>query len=237
MEALKRWTRSPKGKAWGPIVVACAVGAAVFWEVRSGLAAKARGLSDPRYLIAARDLSEGLSVSFSDLTFRFAQSSPVPSGAITDQELHLLSDSQWARPVRQGEWVTWGVLRPAPAGLGTAVPKGMRAHGVEFDASPPVFPKDRIDVFWNSDDPRQAPAALVEGVQVLRVRREAGRQAVVLALHPDDIPVLEKAAGGGKLSLSVRNPEEAPASGPRRRPPFGRKSSPHRRIEIWTEKS
>jgi len=237
MEALKHWARSPRGRAWGPILVACGVGAAVFWEVRSGLLARAKGLSDPRYLVAKRDLSEGLAVSFSDLSFRFADGTPVPSGAVTDQELHLLTDSKWSRGVRQGEWVTWASMRPAPAGLGAAVPKGMRAHGVEFDASPPVFPKDRIDVLWRSEDSGQTPVALVEGAMVLRVQREAGRQSVVLALHPDDIPVLEKAVGGGKLSLSVRNPEEAPAHGSRRRPSFGGSRPLHRRIEIWSEKT
>ncbi len=239
MEALKKWGRAPRVKAWGPLLVAVGVGVAVFWEVRAGLAARARGLSDPRYLVAARDLSAGLPVSFSDLSFRFAGDEPVPSGAVTDQELALLADSVWKAALPKGGWVTWAVLAAArDSGLGASTPKGMRAHGIELASGPPVFPKDRIDVFWRSRDPAAAPSLVVEAAQVLRVRREGSSQSVVLAVYPDDIPVLEKAAGNGTLSLSVRNPEETASRSSRsRRHAPSRGSLSPRRVEIWTDKA
>jgi Flp pilus assembly protein CpaB len=241
MEALKHWARGPRVRAWGPIFVALLVGGAVFWEVRAAVVAGSRRLSDPRYLVAARDLALGLPVSLSDLSFRHADSEPVPKGAITDQELHLLSDSAWARPLGKGDWVTWSVVAAAHQGVGATVPRGMRAHGLELKTGPQVFPKDRIDVLWLPSDPRNPAAGatlIVENVQVLRVKRDGARQSLVLAVTPDDIPVLEKAAGSGTLSLSVRNPEEATDPARRRRgSTWLRGRSPNRRVEVWTDKT
>jgi Flp pilus assembly protein CpaB len=237
MEALKRWARGPTSRAWGPILVAVGVGAAVFWEVRAGLSARRHDMADPRYLVAARDLRAGLAVSLSDLSFRFAEKeTPVPQGALTDQDLHLIADSEWARPLKAGEWISWSALGPATSkGVGAFVPRGMRAHGIEVPAGPRVFAKDEVDVFWRPKNESDTPQLLVEGARVLQVQRRGEHQTLVLAVDPDDIPVLEKAGGSGTLSLSVRNPEEGVGRPGRRRRARLRKVPP-RRVEIWTEK-
>lgn len=236
MEALKRWGKGKRIRRWGPILVALGVGFSVFWEVKAGLAVRAAKLSDPRYLVAARPLAAQLPVSLSDLTFRFAGSDPVPKGAITDQELHLIGDSVTTRSFQEGEFLNWsGIASSRNEGLAASVPRGMRAHRIEVESGPPLFAKDKVDIFWRPLNREASASLLLEAVRVLRVTRESGRQGVVVAVAQDDIPALEKAVGNGTLSLSVRNPDEAP-SGPRRnRGSHGSRKS--RKVEIWTERS
>jgi hypothetical protein len=235
MEAVKRLWPGRSGKAWwtrGLVVLGVSVG--IFFEVNSFFSKPEISLSEPRYLAARRDLPEGFPVNFLDFTAvpRSRLKVSLPKGALTDQDLHLLKGAVFRTSVSEGALLTLDQLQLSPRwiGLGGVVPQGLRAYPLRPLNSLPVGQGDKIDILLVSGpDPG---SSLVEGALVLQAGFRDPDFEVIVALSTDDIALLEKAQQRGKLSIALRNPQEAPAS---RRNLKQRSRKAKSNIEIWSE--
>lgn len=229
--------RPLKGKKLG-FSFAAALFVAVFLclEAHSYLKIRQAKLTDPRYLVASRDLGLGNQIYFSDLTLVVGRSisGKIPAGALTDQDLSLLSGSRLSRDLRSGEVLTASHLEArVNRRLAFGVPSGSRAFALTEIVAPEVKAGDRVDVYFTSQVPEMVAALLLENVPVLRYVFEDSR--LVVAVSPSDIGLLEKARRNGSLSVALRNPEEkAPAGKTFRQlwPNHKKKSSG---VEVWEE--
>ena len=119
----------------------------------------------------------------------------------------------------------------APALYGTSVPEGMRAVSIPVDevtgVSHGVKHGDRVDVISVSNIPGkgggQVSRLILQAVEVLAAAREGGtmdpgrtagaarqvsKWVVTLLLTPSQAAVVTAADASGKLSLTVRNPQD-----------------------------
>lgn len=162
--------------------------------------------------------------------------SAVPGG-LTDQDLHLLKGARVNRAIARGEAITLDTVSLAPqlTGMARSVPRGHRAYLITTSFPVPASPGDRVDVLVTPPGESEIPDLVAEAALVLHSRGRAGFGETLVAVPASRIPWLEKAQQRGKLTLVLRNPQEAPRQAvpagptwfraPRRRPP----------VPVWEE--
>jgi Flp pilus assembly protein CpaB len=217
--------------------IAVISGAAACWQARYLMTAEAPRISDPRYLFLVRDLPKGQPIQFADLTPGYFRGTPgeLPRGAVTDQDLEWVKGAVLRQAVVSGQCLTFAMLelRAGTGPIGKRIPRGMRAYELEVDRGVRVQAADSIDIL-SVPSRGEAPTTLVEGAVVLAADRAGGGLAVTVALEPDEVAWVEKAAQTGKLKIALRNPDDEK---PPRRPQArrGRRRNLPQRVEVWSE--
>jgi Flp pilus assembly protein CpaB len=233
--ALKFLRRQPFGVS---LLLSALVGVAIAAEV-SGWHETQR-ISDPRYLVAKRDLHTGEALGLTDfgLATRGALGGQVPPGSITDQDLELVRGAWLESDLTEGEVLTLSALRSPSQRLSRgAIPAGFLAYPLRAESSLPVLKGDQVDLILRPDLREESPETLVENARILTVERSAEpgeAPTLILALRQEDVELVEKAQQRGKLRLALRSPKDASrGSRHKRRRTSARRS--HSRIEILTE--
>lgn len=232
---LRRFSRSPL-VFWSAVAVL----ASTTGFIASGYLDAARRQAS-RYgplrplLVAARDVDAGEVVRSGDLVVREVPAAMVPQRGLVDRRdavgrtvvVKLFAGS----PVLRGHLAPWGLH-----GIAALLPEGTRAVAVPTgSASVPVRRGDLVDVLATfepqpADGASGGPAARGAAaeptfpVAVAAPVVDVGREAVTVAVHPEDAKAVAFAVGRGAVTLTLTTPgsEREPGRGPPFPAPPGR---------------
>jgi len=237
MEAIKKIESSlqanpKKFGLWLSVVIA----ALVAWESRKLFDFRPVSMSEPRVLVANRDLSEDETVSLTDLNIVPNSKLPATPKAkvFSDQELFLLNGKKLKTAVKKGEPITVDLIE-----LGQkqnhliSIPNGRRAYFVETIASAMVSPGVNVDLVLKPFLDNKSSLILVENVLVLSVEKQSEASGVIIALTPDEIEWVERNLRIGRIVLAVRNPNEPTTRRALKKPKQGKQKRV--KVEIITE--
>lgn len=173
--------------------------------------------TDPRYLVFKRNMPEGIPLHFRDLGLSEGTDT-TPNDAMTDQDLPWLKGAILMKPKKMGEVLRFSDLSLAPemVGLSSQIPKGFRAYAINVMSAIPLRRNDSIDIHLSPKSPLEKAMLLVEKIKVLETLgadRPSFRQfpierQIVVAIPWENVELLEKAKQKGKLSVTLRHPEE-----------------------------
>ena len=174
-------------------------------------------------VVAATDLSVGVTLAPKDVTYLDWYSDALPSGAFTKTDAvvgHPLLYPMAARePILQQDLGVEG----AGIGLAGKIPEGMRAVSVPINDSSGVAgliqPNSRVDVMFTRPGSmaEAVTSVILQNIKVLAIGRitavgqtidpKAPKMPVAtLLMTPEDAQKLELAKNEGKVSLTLRNP-------------------------------
>lgn len=181
----------------------------VCFEIRH-LVGQPFDLSMPRYVICRRDLFPGYRVSLRDFSFIPSKQVPgkIPLDALTDQDLELLRGATLRTRMNSKAVLTLGDLHidNPNSRFSPSIPKGYRAYLVGGLQIPSVLsPGDQVDVVFTPANGDGGSRTIFEGIKVLKSRTVGEETAVLLALPPTFVPVLEHVKNRGKVSLTLRS--------------------------------
>jgi len=223
-----------KQRALTAAVVAVIVGTALQVVYMRRFEQKVSGGVPVGVVVAARDLSAGQELTADLLGSRQIPSAYVDLRHIRGQDTEALLGESLSTAVRSGESLLWSDLQMDPtraADLATRVRPGMRAVTLHA-AGDPAFadllrPGDRVDVLLSSAAV-DAPSAnagwtetLLQNVLVLAVGSDVGVRAaersnvhrgirqVTVSVSPAGAQVVAQAQLRGRLTLTLRNPDDA----------------------------
>lgn len=203
----------------GPVLWGAIAAALVAWEGHRYWSRETHLLTDPRYLLAVRDLSAGEVFGLRDFTFTFEAPDQT---SYTDQDLGDLVGKRYRISVPAGQYLTVDAVGLAP--FAEAIPKGTRAYAFLAENPLPLQNGDHIDVFAKKNGKNSR--LILENLLVLRKRREGQEVSVAASRH--DIELLENAQDNGKLVVALRNPGDKENEGVRM-------TRPKKSIEVLTE--
>lgn len=173
--------------------------------------------NDPRYLVFKRNMPEGIPLHFRDLGLSTGIEE-TPGDAMTDQDLPWLKGAILMKSKKTGEWLCFSDLSLAPemVGLSSQIPKGFRAYAVNVMSVLPLRRNDSVDIHLSPKSPTEKAMLLVEKVKVLEtlgadrpsLRQFPIERQIVVAIPWENVELLEKAKQKGKLSVTLRHPEE-----------------------------
>ncbi len=182
------------------------------------------GMEAAEVLIAARNLPEGKVLESRDFGFRKIPRDLLPMGVLLRGDLQRVPGLTIVRPVAQASMVLWSDLDvnympPTPA---RRIVKGYRALAIGVtetsSVAQSVRPGDHVDLVVTTTPPgnaRSVTMTLLQNVAVLSVGKEGNDDAqgtyanVTLMILPREVGVVEHASQVGKLSLSLRHPDDA----------------------------
>jgi len=180
-------------------------------------------------LVAARDMALGTRLTRDDVRLASLPERAVPKGAVVQVKdatgRVLLAAVSTNEPILATRLST----PDSSEGIASTIDKGLRAVSVQITDSSGVAgliqPKSRVDVIFTRPGPMDeaSSSTILQNVQVLSTGRMApsgqGAQAaaearaprvpvVTLLLTPSEAQELELAKSEGKISLSLRNPQD-----------------------------
>jgi len=223
---ITKFLARPVGKA---SVVAVA-GGFFFWL---GHAAKApdRSVETPRYLVAERGLPAGHPLGVKDMDLKIVGEETVPAGAYTDKKLHWVLGRRLLTDVSAGDWIREETLEGEGHSLSRRVPDGFRAYSLIVESRLPVAAGDRVDIVFRSDTAGEIPVTLMEGAEILDA--DLDQEKLVLAVRPNEVPLLEKARQSGKLTVALHGSREGMTRG--KRNTHFQKRKAKRQVQLWSE--
>jgi pilus assembly protein CpaB len=184
-------------------------------------------------VVAKRDLSKGETVGPDTMAVREVPREFAPGGAIDPDRFDALIGARLAVPMRGGEPLLAGLLSGAEAaGFSSRLKPGIRAMTVAVDEvnslSGMLQPGDRIDLMLSVRPQPSAGAALPEITRTLMqdvLVLATGRQirpvsdtpaaraftAITVEVDPDQAQKLVVAQRNGRLTATLRNPDDRQA--------------------------
>lgn len=237
MEAIKKIESSlqanpKKFGLWLSIIIA----ALVAWESKKLFDFRPVSMSEPRVLVASRDLSEDETVSLTDLNIIPHSKLPVipKSKVFSDQDLFLLNGKKLKTAVKKGEPITIDLIESSQNRKHLiSIPNGRRAYFVETTATAMVSPGVYVDLVLKPFLDAKSSLILVENVLVLSVEKQSEASGVIVALTPEEIEWVERNLRMGRIVLAVRNPNEPTTRRALKKPKQGRQKRV--KVEIITE--
>lgn len=223
----RKFLMRPVGKA---TLVACLGG--LFYGLGHALSGGSAATEGPRYLVASRDLPTGHPLGVKDMELRTGAGEVLPAGVYTDQKLHWVLGRQLLEEVKAGAWIREEILDgDLKRTLSRRVPSGFRAYSLVIESRLPVAAGDAVDVVFRSQNEGEIPVTLIEGVEILEADLEEER--LVVAVRPNEVPLLEKAQQSGKLTVALRSAKEGMTRGKRNARFQKRKIK--QQVQLWSE--
>lgn len=196
-------------------------------EQRHGLGGK-----EIELVVSTRKLAAGSTLKADQLSRKRIPASYAPPRGVPAKELELLAGSSLTVALQEGEVLQWSDLKARgleDAELSTVIPKGARALAVPMNSNsspgPLLRPNDHVDIlgtFTSAKERGPETITLLQNVVVLAVGDVVGAadgsesrsghpsraSSVMVAVTPEEAELLTHAMERGKLSLTLRNPDD-----------------------------
>lgn len=196
--------------------------------------ALSEGMDLVEMVVANEDLPAGAVLQADSLARQRLPRKYRPGSALTPEDVDLVLGQSLMIPLKRGDPLLWAVVGGAQAarGLADQIREGARAIAIPVDPVTAVGghlrPGNRVDILVSrlpTGEGREGVRTVTENVLVLAVGPERGQatdqgqepgaeqvagdfSTVTLLVEPEEAPRLVQARDFGKLTLTLRHPED-----------------------------